>query len=61
MNRDALHEKLSHAVVVLDSGIGAEGLQDNQLRTLMHVALNLIEDAHAELDASRGLCAQESA
>ena len=48
-------------MVVLDAGIGAEGLQDNQLRTLMHVALNLIEDAHAELDAARGLCAQESA
>jgi hypothetical protein len=57
MNRDALYEKLSHAVVVLDAGIAAAGLSEDQLKTLMHVALNLIEDAQSDVHAATGLCA----
>jgi hypothetical protein len=45
INLDVLHEHLSHAKVVFDAAIAADRLSTSELRSLMHVALNLIEDA----------------
>jgi hypothetical protein len=48
MRLDVLHEHLSHAAVVLDAGIAADRLTTEELKMLMHIAVNFIESAQNE-------------
>jgi hypothetical protein len=48
MNIDRIHTNLRQATAVLDAGIAAQCLSTDELRDLMHVALDLIESAHNE-------------